>query len=130
MFLILKEDIVLLTFNIIIINRNKTAIAPTYIITKVTPKNSELNTNKMIPDIQNIKIKEIIDSTGLPDNTTKSPDNSKKTQSKICKFSMLNLLGITGFELVTSCSQNRRATNCAIFRNVMEVGLEPTTFGL
>lgn len=37
---------------------------------------------------------------------------------------MHNIVGTTGFEPATFCSQSRRATNCATFRNKGETGLE------
>ncbi len=39
----------------------------------------------------------------------------KKALQKKCFF----LVGVTGFEPATSCSQSKRATNCATPRNII-----------
>tara|TARA_B110000093_G_scaffold117047_1_gene125349 strand:+ start:3532 stop:3852 length:321 start_codon:yes stop_codon:yes gene_type:complete len=60
-----------LTFNIITTNKNNTAIAPTYTIIKIKPKNSALNKNKIPEALQKAAIKKRTECTGFCDNMTK-----------------------------------------------------------
>lgn len=84
----LEELSCVLIFNIIITNKKRTAIAPTYIIIKIKPKNSTLNINKIAAALQNVKIKKITDCTGFFEKATENPEFNKIKQKSECKKSI------------------------------------------
>ena len=57
--------------NIIITNKNKTAMAPTYTIMSVNPKNSEENRKKTTAALQKLNIKKSTEFIGVEENPTK-----------------------------------------------------------
>jgi len=61
----------ILIFNIIITKRKRTAIAPTYIIIKSTPKKSILNINKIEAAVQNVKIRNKTECIEFEEKKTK-----------------------------------------------------------
>ena len=73
-----------------ITNKNNTAIAPTYIIIKVKPKNSALKRNNIAAALQNVKIKKRTDSIGLIEEETKTPLPNNKKHKKACNTLILN----------------------------------------
>lgn len=74
------------TFNIITTNKNRTAIAPTYIIIKNRAKNSTLNMNKIKQALQKVKIRNKTEWTTLSENITKTPVSKKRKVNNRCTF--------------------------------------------
>lgn len=74
----------ILTFNIITTNKNKTAIAPTYIIMNIKPKNSTLKRKRIIDELKKVNIKKRTECTGFSDKKTKRLLNSKIIIRKVC----------------------------------------------
>lgn len=81
MFILLNESSAF-TLIIITTNKNKTATAPTYIITKITPKNSTLKKNKTAAALQKVKIKKITELIGLVAKATNKPHKHNKIHKK------------------------------------------------
>jgi hypothetical protein len=73
-------------FNIIITNKNNTAIAPTYTITKVKPRNSAQNKNNNMAAFKKVKIKNMIDSIEFKDKQTANPQRINKKQINKCNI--------------------------------------------
>jgi hypothetical protein len=73
----------ILTLNIIITNKNKTAIAPTYTMIKVNPKKSTPNRKRITAALKKVKIRKSIDSIELTEDETTAPqETSKKHNNK------------------------------------------------
>lgn len=87
-------------------------------IINIIPKKSKLKRNRIIPAIQKAKIKNKTDSIGLVENTTNRPQENNNMHNNKCKF-VINKkdIGMMRFERMASCSQNKRASNCATFRS-------------
>jgi len=68
---------IFLTFIIITINRNSTAIAPTYNIIKIIPKKSRFSIKNKIDTFKKISIKKSIEFIGLVENTIKKEEHIK-----------------------------------------------------
>ena len=77
----LSNSIFFILINITI-NKNKIAIAPTYIINKKSPIKSPFNKINKIELKKNINIKKKTELTGFFDNNIKKEHNIKKKHNK------------------------------------------------
>ena len=69
--------------NIMITNKNKTAIAPTYTMIKVNPRKSTQKRKRITAVLKKVKIKKSIDSIELTEDDTTAPqETSKKHNNK------------------------------------------------
>ena len=66
-------------------NKNNTAIAPTYIIIKIRPKNSAFKINKIADALQKAKIKNKTEWIGFIEIKTNKLLKSNKKVKKKCK---------------------------------------------
>lgn len=67
-------------------NKNKTAIAPTYIIIKIKPKNSTFKRNKMAAALQKVKIKKRTDSIEVFERETNAPLPKSNEHKNKCRY--------------------------------------------
>ena len=72
-------------------NKNKIAIAPTYITMKIKPKKSTLNKTRIQAAQQNANIKNIIECIAFTDKNTKDPQ-SKSVETKAKCIININLI--------------------------------------
>jgi hypothetical protein len=63
-------------------NKNKTAIAPTYMIIKIKPKNSTLKRNKIAAALQKVKIRKRTDSIEVLEKETNTPLPTSRKHKK------------------------------------------------
>jgi hypothetical protein len=73
-------------FNIITMKRKSTAIAPTYIIKNIIPRNSSFNKSNKPVALQKTRIKKITECIGLPEIITMAAE-TKARLAKILKKS-------------------------------------------
>jgi len=78
-------------FNIIKINKNNTAIAPTYTINKIIGRNSILNKNNKHAALANVKIKNKTENTGFLVKITKNDDKIAKPENTEKKQTLPNI---------------------------------------
>ena len=105
-----KPNIWIFTFNIIITNRNNTAIAPTYIIISNKPKKSAPNIKQMAEAFKKVRTKNRIEWTEFSDKNRNKAERIKKQFKKIWKIVSIKWFGVVWFEHTTFYSQNRHAT--------------------